>query len=40
VVAVLDALKLSHPVLAGHSIAGEEMSSIAARHPDKVAGLI
>jgi len=40
VLAVLDALKLSHPVLAGHSIAGEEMSSIATRHPEKVAGLM
>jgi pimeloyl-ACP methyl ester carboxylesterase len=40
VLAVLDALKLSHPVLAGHSIAGEEMSSIANRYPEKVAGLI
>jgi non-heme chloroperoxidase len=40
VLAVLDALKLSHPVLAGHSIAGEEMSSIATRYPEKVAGLI
>jgi pimeloyl-ACP methyl ester carboxylesterase len=40
VLAVLDALKLSHPVLVGHSIAGEEMSSIATRYPEKVAGLI
>lgn len=40
VLAVLDAFKLSHPVLAGHSIAGEEMSSIATRHPEKIAGLI
>jgi pimeloyl-ACP methyl ester carboxylesterase len=40
VLAVLNALKLSHPVLAGHSIAGEEMSSIATRHPEEVAGLI
>ncbi|MGO8732778.1 MAG: alpha/beta fold hydrolase [Terriglobia bacterium] len=40
VLAVLDALKLNHPVLAGHSIAGEELSSIATRHPEKVAGLI
>jgi non-heme chloroperoxidase len=27
-------------VLAGHSIAGEELSSVAARHPERVAGLI
>jgi non-heme chloroperoxidase len=40
VLAVLDALKLDRPVLAGHSIAGEEMSSVATRHPERVAGLI
>lgn len=40
VLAVLDALKLDRPVLAGHSMAGAEMSSIATRHPEKVAGLI
>lgn len=40
VLAVLDALKLSHPVLMGHSIAGEEMSSIATRHPERVGGLV
>jgi pimeloyl-ACP methyl ester carboxylesterase len=40
VLAVLDALKLERPVLAGHSIGGEEMSSVATRHPDRVAGLI
>jgi pimeloyl-ACP methyl ester carboxylesterase len=40
VVAVIDALKLNRPVLLGHSIAGAELSSIANRHPDRVAGLI
>lgn len=40
VVAVMDALKLKKPVLAGHSLAGEEMSSVANRHPGRVAGLI
>lgn len=40
VLAVLAALKLTRPVVAGHSIAGQELSSIASRHPDKVAGLI
>jgi len=40
VLAVLDALKLSRPILVGHSIAGEELSSIGSRHPEKVAGLI
>jgi len=27
-------------VLVGHSIAGEELSSVGTRHPEKVAGLI
>jgi non-heme chloroperoxidase len=40
VLAVLDALKLSRPVLAGHSLAGEELSSVGSRHPERVAGLI
>jgi pimeloyl-ACP methyl ester carboxylesterase len=40
VIAVLDQLKLERPVLAGHSIAGEELSSIGSRHPERVAGLI
>jgi len=38
--AVLDALKLNRPVLAGHSIAGEELSSVGTRHPERIAGLI
>ena len=40
VLAVLDALKIEKPVLAGHSLAGEELSSIGTRHPERVAGLI
>jgi non-heme chloroperoxidase len=40
VLAVLDALKLNRPILAGHSIAGEELSFIGSRHPEKVTGLI
>jgi non-heme chloroperoxidase len=40
VLTVIDALKLNRPVLAGHSIAGEELSSIGSRYPEKVAGLI
>jgi hypothetical protein len=40
VLAVVDSLKLNRPVLVGHSIAGEELSSIGSRCPDKVAGLI
>jgi len=40
VLAVIDALRLDRPVLAGHSIAGEELSSVGSRHPEKIAGLI
>ena len=40
VVAVLDALNIARPVLVGHSIGGEELSSIASRHPARVAGLV
>jgi pimeloyl-ACP methyl ester carboxylesterase len=40
VLAVIAALNLQKPVLAGHSIAGEELSSIGSRHPEKVSGLI
>ncbi len=40
VLAVCDSLKINKPVLIGHSIAGEELSSIGSRHPEKVAGLI
>jgi len=40
VLAVTDAFKLEKPILAGHSLAGEELSSIATRHPDKTAGVI
>lgn len=40
VLAVIEALKLNRPVLVGHSIAGEELSSVGSRHPEKVAGLI
>jgi non-heme chloroperoxidase len=40
VLAVIVALHLDKPVLVGHSIAGEEMSSIGSRHPEKVSGLI
>src|SRR3954471_20742662 len=38
VLAVIDALKISRPVLAGHSLGGEELSSIGSRYPEKVAG--
>jgi pimeloyl-ACP methyl ester carboxylesterase len=40
VLAVVDSLGLNRPVLVGHSIAGEELSSIGTRHPEKVAGLV
>jgi len=40
VLAVIDYLKLDHPVLVGHSIAGEELSSIGSRYPNRVAALI
>jgi pimeloyl-ACP methyl ester carboxylesterase len=38
--AVMAALKLKRPILVGHSIAGVELSSVANRHPDRVAGLV
>ena len=40
VLAVIDTLKLARPVLVGHSIGGEELSSMGTRHPDRIAGLI
>jgi non-heme chloroperoxidase len=40
VLAVVDSLKLNRPVLVGHSIAGEELSSVGSRYPDKVTGLV
>jgi pimeloyl-ACP methyl ester carboxylesterase len=40
VIAVLDKLKLESPVLVGHSIAGQELSSVGSRHPERVAGLV
>ena len=40
VLAVLDSLKLECPVLVGHSIAGEELSSIGTQHRERVAGFV
>jgi len=40
VLAVMNALQLERPVLVGHSLAGEELSSIGSRYPEKIAGLI
>jgi len=33
-------LPIDRPVLVGHSIAGEELSSVGTRHPERVAGLV
>jgi non-heme chloroperoxidase len=40
VLTVLDVLRIERPVLVGHSIAGEELSSVATRYPSRVAGLV
>lgn len=40
VLKVIDALGLERPILVGHSFAGEELSSVASRHPNRVAGVI
>jgi pimeloyl-ACP methyl ester carboxylesterase len=40
VLAVISALRLNRPVLAGHSIAGKELSSVGSRHPETISGLI
>jgi non-heme chloroperoxidase len=40
VLVVINALNINKPVLVGHSIGGEELSSVGSRHPEKVAGLI
>jgi len=40
VLEVIESLRLTRPILVGHSIAGEELSSVGSRHPEKVAGLI
>jgi pimeloyl-ACP methyl ester carboxylesterase len=39
-IAVLDFLKISTVVLVGHSIAGSELSALAASHPDRVDKLV
>jgi pimeloyl-ACP methyl ester carboxylesterase len=39
VLEVMDSLKLVGPVLVGVSLGGEELSSVASRKPDRVAGL-
>ena len=40
VLAVIGALKLTRPVIVGHSIAGAELSAVATSRPDQVAGLV
>jgi non-heme chloroperoxidase len=40
VLQILDALKLDHPVLAGHSFGGEDLFTIAAQHSTLAAGLV
>lgn len=40
VLQVLDALKLDHPVLAGHSFGGEDLFTIGAEQPTLAAGLV
>ncbi len=40
VVAVIDSLKLDKPVLIGHSFAGQEMSNVASRYPERIGGLV
>jgi non-heme chloroperoxidase len=38
--AVLDSLKLVRPVVIGHSIAGDELTTLGAQHSDRLAGLV
>jgi pimeloyl-ACP methyl ester carboxylesterase len=40
VVKVLEALRLDHPVLAGHSFGGEDLFTIGAEYPSLAAGLV
>jgi pimeloyl-ACP methyl ester carboxylesterase len=40
VLAVINALELTRPVIVGHSIAGAELSALATSRPDRVRGLV
>lgn len=40
VLAVMDSLRIVRPVLVGHSYGGAELSSVASRYPERVAGLV
>lgn len=37
---VLDSLKLVAPVLVGHSMGGNELTTLGSQHPDRVGGLV
>ncbi len=39
VIAVLDSLAIERAILVGHSVAGDELTDVAARYPRRVAGL-
>jgi non-heme chloroperoxidase len=40
VMAVIQTLKIKHPIVIGHSIAGLELSSIGSRYADRIGGLV
>lgn len=40
IIAVLDALKINRPILIGHSLAGQELSAVVTRIPNKIAGAV
>ena len=40
IIEVFNKLHIVRPVLVGHSIAGEELTSVVSRYPDRVAGLV
>jgi pimeloyl-ACP methyl ester carboxylesterase len=40
VLAVLDSLRIAKPVLIGHSMAGNEMTTLAHQHSDRLSGLV
>ena len=36
----LDSLKLAAPILVGHSMGGNELTTLGSQHPDRVSGLV
>jgi pimeloyl-ACP methyl ester carboxylesterase len=40
VLAVMESLEVSKPVLVGESLGGEELSSVGSRYPDRLSGLV